>query len=59
MPKQILVGFLQGKARVVFPSALREHGNKEASRSCSTALALYAFMRSLIWRHQALVAQFE
>ena len=50
MPKQILVGFLQGKARAVFPSALRERGDKEVARSCSTVLELHASTRTLIRR---------
>ena len=51
MPKQILVGFLQGKARTVFPSALRERGDKEAARSRSTVLELHASTETLIRRH--------
>ena len=50
VPKQILVGFLQGKARAVFPSALCERGNKEAARICSTVRELHASMRTLIRR---------
>ena len=51
MPKQILVGFLQSKAPAVLPSALRERGDKEAARSCSTVLELHACTKTLIWRH--------
>ena len=51
MPKQILVQFLQGKARAVFSSTLRERGDKEAARSCCTVLELHASTRTLIWRH--------
>ena len=51
MPQQILVGLLQGKARAVFPSALRERGDKEAARSCCTVLELHASTRTLISRH--------
>ena len=59
MPKQILVGFLQGKARAVLPSALRERGNKEVARSCSTVLELHASTTDFDLAALAPVAQFE